>query len=90
VNAGGAYPLRSIELLLQVNARIRSRDDIEEEPEEEPFTGGSFVYVSPGLRVPVGARAAIYALVQIPVHQDVNAIQLTSDANYVLGIQTRF
>ena len=90
LNAGGAYPLRSVDLLLQMNARVRAKDDIGDEPEEEPFTGGSFVYVSPGLRVPVGARAAAYALVQIPVYQDVNAIQLTSDVNYVLGIQTRF
>jgi hypothetical protein len=72
-------------------SRIRGRDEIALEPDEEAFTGGSVVYASPGLRLhlPRGG-AAVYALVQVPVYQRVNALQLTADANYVAGVQTRF
>ncbi len=91
VNAGGGYPvLHGLDLLLQVNSRFRAKDRIEEEPEEEAFTGGTYVYASPGLRFSFGNRAAAYALVQLPLYQHVNGIQLTSNANYVVGLQTRF
>jgi hypothetical protein len=91
VNAGGGYPLgHRLDALLQVNSRFRSKDDIEEEPEEEGLTGGTYVYASPGLRFSIGDRAAIYAIVQVPLYQHVNGIQLTSSANYVAGLQTRF
>ncbi|HEX2834090.1 MAG TPA: hypothetical protein VHW00_13845 [Thermoanaerobaculia bacterium] len=90
LNAGTAYALgRHFEALLQVNSRFRGKDTIEEEPEEGAFTGGTYVYASPGVRVPLG-RGAVYALVQLPLYRDVNAIQLTSDANYIAGFQTRF
>jgi hypothetical protein len=90
VNAGTAYAVgRHVELLLQVNSRFRSKDTITDEPEEAAFTGGTYVYASPGVRVPVG-RGGLYALVQLPLYQDVNAIQLTSEANYIVGVQTRF
>jgi hypothetical protein len=90
LNVGAAYAVtRHLELLLQLNSRIRARDEIADEPEEAAFTGGTYVYASPGLRVPVG-RGALYGLVQLPLYQRVNAIQLTSDANFVVGLQTRF
>jgi hypothetical protein len=86
VNAGGAYPVRGkLEALLQLNSRFRARDS----GHDAEFTGGTFVYATPGLRWSAGG-GALYALVQLPVYQDVNAIQLTSKANYVVGVQTRF
>lgn len=89
LSAGTAYPvLHRMELLLQANARIRERD--QESGSDDPFTGGSAVYVSPGVRVTTGAHAALYALVQLPVYQDVNGIQLASRRNYVGGVQWRF
>lgn len=91
VNAGGGYPLLPrLDVLLQMNARFRAKDHIEEEPEEEGLTGGTYVYASPGLRVSFSDRASAYALVQLPLEQHVNGIQLTSNANYVVGLQTRF
>ncbi len=90
LNAGTAYTLsRHFELLLQVNSRFRDKDTIGDEPEEAAFTGGTYVFASPGVRVPL-RRGALYGIVQLPLYQDVNAIQLTSDANYIVGIQTRF
>ena len=90
VSAGGAYPLRrDLEVLLQLNSRFRAKDHIDSEPDEEELTGGTYVYVSPGLRLSFG-RSALYAIMQMPVHQDVNGLQLTSNANYIAGVQTRF
>ncbi|HJQ35909.1 MAG TPA: hypothetical protein VKB93_02090 [Thermoanaerobaculia bacterium] len=90
LSGGGVYRLTSrFDALAQLNARIRQRDRIDGEPEEEAFTGSTFVYASPGLRFSL-ARAAVYALVQLPLYQRVNALQLTSKTNYVFGLQTRF
>lgn len=90
LNAGTALPLtHSLELLLQANARRRSRDVVPEDATESLFTGGTVVFASPGLRYSRGA-GALYGVVQIPVVQRVNAIQLTSRANLVLGVQARF
>jgi hypothetical protein len=89
VNAGTAYPLRSnVELLLQANARVRGRDD-SPDPEDHELTGGRFLFLSPGVRVSAG-RAAWYALIQLPLYQRVNGIQLTSQRNVISGVQMRF
>jgi hypothetical protein len=86
VNAGGAYLLTgNLEALLQLNSRFRARDS----GHDAEVTGGRYVYATPGLRWSRG-RGALYALVQLPVYQDVNAIQLTSKTNYIVGVQTRF
>jgi len=53
------------------------------------FTGGTYAYVSPGLRWS-GRRGSVYALIQLPVYQDVNGLQLTSRRNWVTGVQKRF
>ncbi|HKO02089.1 MAG TPA: hypothetical protein VJ032_10370 [Thermoanaerobaculia bacterium] len=90
LNAGSAYPLFSrVELLGQLNVRRKSRDFSPEDGGLDPFTGGTFVYASPGLRFS-GGRGAIYALVQLPLYRDVNGIQLTADRNFIVGAQTRF
>jgi hypothetical protein len=89
LSAGGAYPLtRSVEALLQLNGRIRARDRMDD-PEEAELSGGRSLYASPGLRVSYRG-SAFYAIAQLPLYQRVNAIQLTSNVNYVLGVQTRF
>jgi hypothetical protein len=90
LNGGSVYVwTRRLDALLQLNARVRRRDRIRDEPGEEAFTGGMSVYASPGFRLSLN-RAAVYAIVQIPVYQRVNALQLTSKANYVIGLQTSF
>jgi hypothetical protein len=89
VNAGTAYPLRSnMEVLLQANARVRGRDD-SPDPEDHELTGGRFLFLSPGVRISSG-RAAWYALLQLPLYQRVNGIQLTAQHNVITGVQWRF
>lgn len=72
-------------LLLQTNARIRAKDDVGDANAEDANTGGTTVYLSPGLRVGTGATH-LYGLVQIPVYQRVNGIQVVSGANLVVGV----
>jgi hypothetical protein len=89
LNTGTAYPLRSnVEALLQANARVRSRD-ASLDPEDHELTGGRVLFLSPGVRVSAG-RAAWYALVQLPLYQRVNGIQLTARRNLITGVQWRF
>ena len=91
VNAGLYYPvLRNLQAMLQVNARIKAKDDVGDTDEVRDHTGGSFVYASPGVRVAMRGGFAVYGTVQIPVYQRVNGIQLTSRANFLTGIQARF
>lgn len=90
LNGGTAYPLtQRLETLLQANARRRSRDASPDDPQDAFFTGGTYLFFSPGLRFSSG-RNAIYALVQLPVYQHVNGIQLTARRNWIGGVQTRF
>jgi hypothetical protein len=90
LNAGTAYPLsHELELLLQANVRRRGRDVSPDDPQDAFFTGGTFAYASPGLRYSKG-RGAVYALMQLPLLQHVNGIQLTAKRNWIGGVQWRF
>jgi hypothetical protein len=91
LNAGGAYPVaQRLEALFQVNSRFRGKDSPGLTEEDPDFTGGTFVYLSPGLRLTLGDRWSGYLYVQVPVYQDVNQLQLTSKANGLVGVQARF
>jgi hypothetical protein len=87
LNAGTEYPLTSaVHLLVQINGRMVSKDDVGRTNEDGDFTGGRYAFLSPGLRVLIGRGASLYGFVQLPVYQYVNGLQLTSKANYVMGI----
>lgn len=91
LNAGSEYPLSErLHLLGQVNLRHREKDSVGETEENPDLTGGTFVYVSPGVRFTVSQATSVYAYVQVPVVQDVNGTQLTSRVNYLVGVQERF
>ena len=51
---------------------------------------GRYLFVSPGLRFDAGHGAAWYAMLQVPLYQHVNGIQLTAKRNLVTGVQMRF
>ncbi|HEX9163593.1 MAG TPA: hypothetical protein VF980_17940 [Thermoanaerobaculia bacterium] len=92
VSSGLAYPVaRNVTGLMQINGRVRAHDRIVRgEPDPDTlFTGGNYVYASPGVRVDTHG-VGVYALVQIPLYQHVNELQLTSRANVVVGVQHRF
>lgn len=88
VNVGTEYPLvKHLSVLLQSNYRLRAKDDIgEAEEEEEANTGGAVVYATPGLRFDAVPGFAVYGMVQIPIYERVNGIQVVAETNLVLGI----
>jgi hypothetical protein len=91
VSGGSEYPLApSLHVIGQVNLRHTAKDDVGATIENPALTGGTYVYVSPGLRLLAGTNTSLYGYVQIPVVQRVNGVQLVSRANYLVGIQRRF
>jgi hypothetical protein len=90
-NIGATYPmLPKVGLMLQSNLRVSRRDDRGQTFEEVEKTGGTYVYVSPGIQLTLAENLWSYILVQIPVYQRVNEIQLTSDSNIIAGLSYRF
>jgi hypothetical protein len=90
-SVGSEYPLSSkLNALGQVNVRHSSRDGVGSTEENPALTGGTYVYVSPGIRLLLRRGVSGYAYVQLPVYQNVNGLQLTARVNYLAGIQQRF
>lgn len=74
--------------LLQLNAQIKGRDrGAEAEPTD---SGGSFVWLSPGLSYSVSSGHQLYGFVQLPLYQRVNGIQLTADYALIVGLSASF
>ena len=79
---------RRLALLAQVNAVHRGRDSGDEaEPEE---SGGDALYFAPGVSYEISRGARVYGLLQLPLWQRVNGLQLTSDIGITVGVTTRF
>jgi hypothetical protein len=90
-SAGASYPLtRRLGLTGQVNVLVRDRDDRGRTFEEMQKTGGEFVYLSPGVEWRASPDWRAYAMVQLPVYQRVNSLQLVSDFNVIAGVEYRF
>jgi len=86
-NLGISYPVaRSVEMLLSGDFRVRAKDDVGDTDAEPGHTGGTWAYVSPGIRISPMAKTAFYGIAQLPVYQRVNGINLVSDFNLYLGV----
>ena len=55
---------------------------------DQTSTGGTLMYLSPGLVVPVTKQASLYGFVQLPIYQDVRGVQLAP--KYTVSIGARF
>ncbi len=88
-DVGMAYPLASDwSALVQLNGSIKDRD---RGPEAEPEdSGGSFVWLSPGVSYAAGHATQLYGFVQLPVYQRVNGVQLTAHWTASVGFSVRF
>jgi hypothetical protein len=53
-------------------------------------TGGTLVYLSPGVSVPVSQQVSLYSFVQLPVYQKVNGVQLAPRYTATLGLRYSF
>jgi hypothetical protein len=88
---GAAYPLsQRLDALLQLNARRRGEDSPGTSGEDPHLTGGTYLFVSPGARLSLSGRWAVYGYLQVPLRQDVHGEQLTAKRNWLFGVQTAF
>jgi hypothetical protein len=88
LHVGTEYPLaRHVALMGQANYRLRAKDDVGADDEEEAAnTGGATVYLTPGLRYDGLRGFSVYGLAQFPVWERVNGIQVVANSNLVLGV----
>ncbi|MET3131738.1 hypothetical protein AAKU55_002001 [Oxalobacteraceae bacterium GrIS 1.11] len=73
---------------VQLNARHVMRD--RGANADTVSTGGTLVYLSPGVSVPVGKQVSLYSFVQLPVYQKVNGVQLAPRYTFSLGARFAF
>ena len=53
-------------------------------------TGGTLLYISPGLVAAVTDRVSMYSFVQVPIYQDVNGVQLAPHYIVTAGVRYAF
>ncbi len=74
--------------LLQANLLWRGRDrGLQAEPED---TGGTSLFLSPGVSLGVGKSLQAYGFFQVPLYQYVNGVQLTARKAFTIGANLRF
>ena len=84
VDGGVSYVLTDKVLLsAQINARISRRHMFL--GMYVPNTGGTFINLTPGVRLVLSENASIYSHVQIPVYQRVNEANLVANYGFLLG-----
>jgi hypothetical protein len=87
LNAGSSYPVGGpLTLLAQVNVRLRGCDDPGATDALAANTGGTWVFLSPGLSLPAEGGASLYGYVQLPVYQRVNRIQIVAPWMLYTGV----
>jgi hypothetical protein len=89
LDAGLRYDANStFALLLQLNALWRGRDSgLQAEAED---SGGRYLFVSPGASFMATRNVQLFGLVQLPIYQHVNGVQLTASWGATAGIGVRF
>lgn len=89
LDAGLRYGVgEQVGLLLQANALWRGRDrGLEAEPGD---SGGTGLFLSPGLSWSPGKSLNLYGFYQLPLYQYVNGVQLTARRAFTIGASLRF
>ena len=88
---GATVPVMTkLDLLGQVDWRVRRRDQAGETAEDVSFTGADSLHLSPGLRWHWSRGVSAYGYAQLPVYQYVNRKQLASDVNWHAGLTWEF
>lgn len=73
---------------LQANLHHAPRDEFK--GEEVPSTGGTWIYLTPGIKVQASPNTALYAHLQLPLYQRVNEVNLVPRYGLILGISHTF
>ncbi|HEY6896157.1 MAG TPA: hypothetical protein VI279_02765 [Rhodocyclaceae bacterium] len=55
---------------------------------DETSTGGTLIYLSPGVVVPLTSQTSVYGFVQLPIYQDLRGVQLAP--RYTASVGVRF
>ncbi len=74
--------------LLQFNYRYIVHD--EGANADQINTGGTLLYISPGITVSVSQQFAVYCFFQVPIYQDLNGVQLAPRYTASLGVRYSF
>lgn len=91
INAGGLFPVaRRLEAVGQLNFTARKPDAKGDTSEEVDKTGGDFLFASIGPQVTLAEGLTALAVVQLPLYQRVNKVQLTSRWNLLTSLSYRF
>ncbi len=73
---------------LQANLRNAPRDTFK--GEEVPSTGGTSVYLTPGVRTQASPNTAIYTHIQWPLYQKVNEVNIVPRYQLIMGVSHAF
>jgi hypothetical protein len=74
--------------LLQLNYRYIVHD--EGDNADEVNTGGTLLYISPGITVAVTKQTSLYGFIQVPVYSDLTGVQLAPHYIASLGVHYSF
>jgi len=91
LNAGLRYlsfPVRGVVPQVQLNFRFVERDSGLNA--DTVSTGGTLLYISPGVTVPVTDQFLVYGFVQVPVYQNLNGVQLAPHYTTSVGVRYIF
>ncbi len=92
VNSGVNYRFnvaeKAITASLQINMRQAPRDEFK--GYNVPSTGGTWVYLTPGIKAQASNNTALYAHVQLPIYQYVNETNLVPRYGLIMGISHTF
>ena len=91
LNAGLRYlsfPVRGVVPQVQLNFRVVDRDAGLNA--DTVSTGGTLLYISPGVTVPVTNQVSVYGFVQLPVYQNLNGVQLAPRYTASVGVRYIF
>ena len=87
INAGMTYAAtvheRRFTTSVQINARQSPHDEYR--GAAVPSTGGTWVYLTPGLQVQVSDTTSLYTHLQLPIYQEVNDANLVPRYGFILG-----
>ena len=75
-----------IGFLLQMNGKVQAFSNVGNTGEPRENSGGTWIYITPGLRFQIAEAFATYGVFQLPAYQNVHGIQQTSNLNLQFGI----
>ena len=73
---------------IQITPRFAAKDKLNGDADAD--SGGTTVYLSPGLTVPVSKNVKIYGFVQLPIYQNLNGYQLAPKCIFSVGTRFEF